>query len=404
MSKPTVLFISYDGLSDPLGQSQIIPYLAGLADEFDISILSCEKPERLSKERPHLQSKLAEAGIEWRYTNYHKKPPIFSTFFDLQRLKSLAKIWNRHKMFNIIHCRSILGYMIGTTLRSPNNRLIFDFRGYWAEERVDGGLWDKTSIVYYQLYHFFRKAQHKAYRNADAIVSLTKAAKKDIVADFDVSEEKIAVVPCSADQNHFVAKSDLLRSTMELRLELHIEPSELVIGYVGSLGTRYMLNEMLDCFKVILKKEPHAVFLILTVSPLVELKRLLNEKEIESKVIVTSSSYKDVPKYMSLMDIALYFIKPGNSGKAVSPTKQAEFLSMGIPVITNAGIGDSKELIEKDQLGLVIDEFSEVHYAKVADGICKLSEFSVKEIVKIAEKKLSLDSGIRTYRALYKSI
>ncbi|MAY83393.1 MAG: hypothetical protein CMP59_04595 [Flavobacteriales bacterium] len=404
MSKKTVLFISYDGLSDPLGQSQIIPYLAGLADEFEISIVSCEKPDRLKKEKESIEAKLKTAGISWRYTMYRKKPTFFSTRLNLMGLKAKARVWNRHKMFNIIHCRSILAYMVGSKMKSPNNKVIFDFRGFWAEERVDGGLWEKTNIIYYQIYHYFRKAQEKAYKKADAIVSLTKSAKAEIVKSHDIPKEKITVVPCSADQSHFLPRAELVRSTIELRMDLNIEPSDMVIGYVGSLGTRYMLNEMLDCFKVILQSHPQSIFLIVTVSPLDELKQLLHEKDIESKVIVTTSTYKSVPRYMSLMDIALYFIKSGNSGVAVSPTKQAEFLSMGIPIITNSGIGDSKEIIEGNKVGMVIDEFSDSAYANIASNIERLRSIPSEEIVKIARNKLSLKSGVKSYRSLYQSL
>ena len=404
MSKPTVLFISYDGLSDPLGQSQIIPYLAALSDEFQISILSCEKAEKLNKEKANIQKTLDETGIEWRYTIYRKKPLFLSGYLNKSGLKSKARIWNRHKMFNIIHCRSILAYLIGSKLKSPNNKVIFDFRGFWAEERIDGGLWEKTNIIYYQIYHYFKKAQEKAYKKADAIVSLTRSAKEEIARTHGVQKSKIAVVPCSADQSHFIPKSELVLSTIDLRADLKIEPSDLVIGYAGSLGTRYLLNEMLDCFKAILAQHPNAVFLIITLSPLTELKQLINQKGIEPKVIVTGSTYKKVPQYMSLMDIALYFIKTGTSGKAVSPTKQAEFLSMGIPIITNDGIGDSKEIIEEHNVGLVIEEPKEAYYQKVASSIERLREIPAEEIIKIAKKKLSLSLGVKTYRSLYKSL
>ena len=41
-----ILFISYDGMTDPLGQSQVIPYLQGLSKKgFQFYLLSCEKPE-----------------------------------------------------------------------------------------------------------------------------------------------------------------------------------------------------------------------------------------------------------------------------------------------------------------------------------------------------------------------
>lgn len=401
--KPAVLYITYDGLSDPLGQSQIIPYLEGLSEEFDISILSCEKSERLRNEKTGLKKKLAESGIDWQYVVYHKKPAIFSTFYDLRMMRAIAKRWNSRKLFRIIHCRSILAFLIGVKLKRSDNRLIFDFRGFWAEERVDGGLWDRTNIIHYQLFNRFKKAQVMAYHKADAIVSLTQAAKKQIVKDYGLSPKKISVIPCTADQSHFIPRSELLKATIDLREELNIEPSELVIGYVGSLGTRYQLNEMLDCFKVLLEKRPDSIFLIITISPLDELKALIREKGIAEKVIVTTSSYQKVPQYMALMDIGLFFIKPADSGAAVSPTKQAEFLSMGIPVVTNAGIGDSKKLIHDHKLGWVVEEPNQEAYREIADQIDNLVKLSSEEIIKIAKRKLSLKSGIKTYRSIYQS-
>ena len=43
--KPNVLYITYDGLLDPLGESQILPYLIGLRRNFkSLRIISFEKP------------------------------------------------------------------------------------------------------------------------------------------------------------------------------------------------------------------------------------------------------------------------------------------------------------------------------------------------------------------------
>ena len=42
-----ILFISYDGMTDVLGQSQVIPYLAGLTKMgYTFTILSCDKPDK----------------------------------------------------------------------------------------------------------------------------------------------------------------------------------------------------------------------------------------------------------------------------------------------------------------------------------------------------------------------
>ena len=45
-----VLYVSYDGMTDPLGQSQVLPYILGLNKKgYQFTLVSFEKPERLEK-------------------------------------------------------------------------------------------------------------------------------------------------------------------------------------------------------------------------------------------------------------------------------------------------------------------------------------------------------------------
>jgi len=47
-----VLYISYDGMTDPLGQSQVLPYLVNLsASGYNFTILSCEKKKKYKKNK-----------------------------------------------------------------------------------------------------------------------------------------------------------------------------------------------------------------------------------------------------------------------------------------------------------------------------------------------------------------
>ena len=80
----TVLYISYDGMTDPLGQSQVIPYLTGLAKRgHHITILSCEKRHPFALLHERCERRFADCGIEWHHVPYSKRPPVLSTYFDL---------------------------------------------------------------------------------------------------------------------------------------------------------------------------------------------------------------------------------------------------------------------------------------------------------------------------------
>ena len=83
-----VLFISYNGMLDPLGQSQVIPYLKELSKlGAQFTLLSYERDHAFGSEGQQrcesLRARLAESGIEWHWLRYHKRPSIPATAFDV---------------------------------------------------------------------------------------------------------------------------------------------------------------------------------------------------------------------------------------------------------------------------------------------------------------------------------
>src|SRR5579863_8883394 len=88
LSRARVLYISYDGMTDPLGQSQVIPYIEGLSKEgYAFILISFEKPHLLKKFSPEISARLTQAGVEWIPLPYTKKPPVLSTLWDIYRMK-----------------------------------------------------------------------------------------------------------------------------------------------------------------------------------------------------------------------------------------------------------------------------------------------------------------------------
>jgi hypothetical protein len=66
MDVKKILYITYDGLTDPLGQSQILPYLKGLSQYgYRFTILSFEKKDRFQKEKTVIDQLTLESNIDW---------------------------------------------------------------------------------------------------------------------------------------------------------------------------------------------------------------------------------------------------------------------------------------------------------------------------------------------------
>src|SRR6187402_789170 len=113
-----ILYISYDGMTDPLGQSQVLPYLIGLSKAgYNLHLLSCEKADAYKQNSAIINTICAENNINWHPINYTKKPPLLSTLFDIWQLKREARKIHLDFKIDIVHCRSYIPAMVGEWLK-----------------------------------------------------------------------------------------------------------------------------------------------------------------------------------------------------------------------------------------------------------------------------------------------
>jgi len=388
-----VLYLSYDGLTDPLGQSQILPYLGGLSCN-GITIISFEKKDRFEAEKAPVQEFCRAHNLNWVPLTYHKGPPVFSTLYDLWMLRRKVKSVHRKHPFRVIHCRSYITALVGLWMkRTYNVKFIFDMRGFWADERVEGGLWNLRNPVYRLIYFFFKKKEQQFIREADAIILLTENAKKEILR-WNLNSS-LHVIPCCVDLDHFDPARTTPLQREALKNELGVKPGEFVLLYLGSLGTWYAVNEMLNFFTQVKKIRQEARFLLVTTdSPDVRHYRYAKD------IILRASSRRRVPLFISLADASVIFIKPVFSKKGSSATKMAEVLAMGIPVVTNSGWGDI-DLFQHSLPGLVTVSTPE-DYPKAVTMLLQMRNHS--EIRKGASAQFSLVQGVALYNAVYQDL
>ncbi len=109
------------------------------------------------------------------------------------------------------------------------------------------------------------------------------------------------------------------------------------------------------------KNDQSTYALILTQSPIeIMRKETYRTARFTAKTIFSSNEvpHVEMPRYLSAADAAISFIKPCYSKLSSSPTKIAEYLASGVPIITNTGVGDVAEQIEDDDVGAVVKDFS----------------------------------------------
>jgi glycosyltransferase involved in cell wall biosynthesis len=401
------LYLSYDGLTDPLGQSQILPYLGRLSRQgFRFTIISAEKEENYCKRRKLIEDVVKEYDLDWHPIFYTKSPPVLSTVWDLYAIWRSAESLHRQKKFDIVHCRSYLSALLGLRFKKKYRiKFIFDMRGFWADERVEGKLWNLQNPVFRRIYRFFKKQEKRFLRQADYTISLTTRARREMYSWPGLASIPIEVIPCCVDTDLFDPERVETKAQEAWRVRLNLGEKDFILVYLGAIGTWYMLEEMLDFFSCLLSTKPEARFLFVTTEEPETVLRLARSKGIaETNLRITPAERSEVPIILSLAHMAIFFIRNTYSKMASSPTKQGELMSMGIPVICNAGVGDTDEVIERYHSGLVVHGFERVKYEQIIAKISSLVKLDCKVIRQGALDFYSLEKGVEAYLKVYKEL
>lgn len=402
-----ILYISYDGMTDPLGQSQVLPYLTGISKNgYRFTIISFEKEEKFNVNRNLIEMICTEAGIKWVPLMYTKRPPIFSTIWDYIRMIRKAEQLNKDYNFEMVHCRSYIAALAGISLKKKFGiKFLFDMRGFWADERVDGKLWNLKNPVYSSVFKFFKSKEREFLSLADAVISLTHTAKSEMMkwGIKNLTDQKVKVIPCAADFNFFALTSPEKRE--KSKLENGFKKDDFVLSYIGSIGTWYMLNEMALFFNLLKKKCKEAKFFILTPDNPADVEDVLVRYSINpADVKIQYAQRKELPGLAYASDYNIFFIKQAYSKTASSPTKLGEMLAMGIPIVCNSGVGDVKNIIEETGAGICIDNFEEQTLLSAVNHILNYKNHNPEEIRDKAKKIYDLDWGVNSYLEVYTQI
>ncbi|MFH1790775.1 MAG: glycosyltransferase family 4 protein [Candidatus Omnitrophota bacterium] len=387
------LFITYNGVDESIFQSQCLPYLKGLASGGHvITLVSYQRDPA----RAEAYSKQLEGlGIRWYRLKYHKAPRFIMTCWDFALGAAVSLYLVLRHGIDIIHARATHAAVIGMPAAMlPGRKLIFDMRGLDSEEYVDGGLMARGSVLHKMTLGFERMI----LRRADAVVLLSGKAMellKDRNMDRLIEGKPVSVIPCATDLGLFRCAKKQARPV----------DSPVRFVYTGSVGTWYMLDEMLKFVKAAAVRfgVNMTVFSIYTQSGIEYVKQRVSESGLEGIVSVGFVDHDRVPEFLRESDAGLCFIRPVSSKRASSPTKVGEYLACGLPVIITGAIGDAAGLLADKRVGIVIDDFSELHYNKALtelEGLIKDPALA-ERCRRAAEEYFSLDKAVEEYGLIY---
>jgi glycosyltransferase involved in cell wall biosynthesis len=396
-TRARVLYVTYDGLLEPLGASQVLPYVEGLTGNgFGLEILSFEKPGDLKRveRRSLVQARLDDAGVRWTPLLYHKWPSLPATGWDVLAGRRAVRRWARTVGDGpaLVHARGYLPGLMGLAARGGGVRLLFDMRGFWVDERIEGGYWSAGGLPA----RLGRWAERTLLRDADHLVLLTRRAASRL-ANLSPGHAPPAftVVPTCVDMDRFTVPTPIAREDARRRLGLGTGP---ILIHTGTLTGWYEGDRTMEVGRRFVERSG-GHFVVLT-RDVPEAERMARAAGVAARVEAAPSH--DVPLWLAAADAGLALVRCLPSKDASFPTKVGEYLAAGLAVLTTP-VGDLEDFQDPGALRLLRpgeDVAASVTWLLEAVG----SPIRQSSARKIAEERLGLAAGVSALARVYEAL
>ncbi len=389
-----VLYVSHYGILEPLGQSQILPYLTGIAKlGHSLEIISFEKPQLLDDAGMVRRQKeaLNAFGIRWFPRRYRRGNSLRHLASDLLTTSSEVHRRCRHGKIELLHCRahipSLMAWWASARAGIP---MLFDFRGFLAEEYTDAGLWKAGGLRFRAV----KAVERALIRHCSAMVVLTESIRDHLIRHNHMPQEKIFVIPCSVDLTKFHPTCAPARST---------EGSVRTV-YVGSIGGRYCLESMLEFFRLIVGRRPLSELTLLCNNDLDLAESAIKASRLPRHLIhIQSVPYASVPAILASHDLGLAFIRGDLALLAASPTKIGEYLASGLAVVGEEKVGDLQQILVDRGVGCLVDSENPSTWTHAVERSLSLCDRPQRrtESFEVACKYYDLDRAVADYAKAY---
>lgn len=397
-------YVCYFGLREPLVQTQVLPYLRAIAASgVEVTLLTFE-PASPAWTQPALAEAthdLAAAGIGWQHRRYHGRPSLAATLVDVAVGARFVRRACRRGGVGLVHARGHVPALMGALGAPRGTKLLFDDRGFMPEEYVDAGVWRAGGVVFRAM----KAVERHLLRRADAVVVLTERARGVLAPQLAAREAgapPVAVIPCCVDLAAFPLPTADDRAAAKQSLGLS---GRTVALYLGSSRGTYLLEELADFVMTLRDADPDTYLLALTPRDVTQVAGLLCACGLDrSGFSVRSVPPAEVARYAAAADVGLCFVRPTYAKAASSPTKVAEYLASGLPVVVTAGVGDLDAQVGGSGVGVLVHELDRADYRRAGAELRRLLDDPglAGRCRRTAEARFGLETvGAPRYRGLY---
>jgi glycosyltransferase involved in cell wall biosynthesis len=397
------LYLSHTGMTEPLGQSQVLPYLRGLVRaSWRVDLVAFEPATADEEKVRALAARLGDEGIRYTWSRRRSSHHLGVKLADAAEAVGRALRRAVGARPRIVHARSYLPGAVAKLVSTlvPGARFVFDCRGLAGDEYLDTAHWTREDLRY----RLVKQAERTLFGRADAVVTLTHRLRDWLRAQgLTHARSLVEVIPCCADLRRFRPDEEA-RSATRLRLGAG---ERLVLAYSGSLGSYYCDEEVAVLFGALRRRCP-AQLAVFTRSDTSKLAAALAREGVSGgDVHIEAVDPKDMPARLAGADAAVSLIQPWFSKIASSPTKVAEFLGVGLPVVANPQVGDMEALINASPAMIDAGDLSRDALERAAAALVDRARRPElhREARRLAEAELDLETvGVARYQRLYESL
>ncbi|HEY4662030.1 MAG TPA: glycosyltransferase family 4 protein, partial [Terriglobales bacterium] len=223
---------------------------------------------------------------------------------------------------------------------------IFEVRDLWPESLVAVGVGNARSVLHRSL----AKIAAFLYRKADHIVVVTPAFREFLMSRWQVSGERISVVPNGVETRIFSPRF----ADQDLRKSVSAD-GKFVASFIGTMGLAHGLDTLVAAAERFQKTEPDVIFMLVGDGAHRErITGIARSKGLTNIRFVPQQLREKIPDYIALSDACLVLLKKSEVFETVIPTKMLEFMSCAKPVILGVA-GQAREIIERSRAGICIE-------------------------------------------------
>lgn len=385
-----VLYISYTGILEPLGSSQVLNYIKELSKEFSFWLITLEKREDLQNEEEvrQLKKSLTKKGINWFPLVY--MPGAINYLRNFKNVFSISRSLIKSKKIKFLHCRSYMPATIAYFIKKLGYPIdyIFDTRGFWFDEKADVGEWSRNRFTY----KLSKRFEKSLYTNAFSIVMLSRKSVKLIRngSFFKGSEsiKNVFFIPTCTDLKKFKPNYEK-------------ENKPIKIGYIGTATGWYNFEKTAKLLRLI-KEEIDFELEIYNGGQHELIRNTLstygfNKQDYKLQKV----KFSEIPSLMKNFDISIFFIHPFYSKNASAATKFGELMASGVPILTNNNVGDHEFFINEYNTGKILDTEKLNSYNFKALLVSLINKQIQKNCRNLAEEVFSLQKGVVEYTRIY---